>query len=205
MVETKGRVLHWTRGYDLLAWLLTFGREPAFREKILDLAELGAGQSALDVGSGTGTLAIRAKARVGASGYVCGIDASTEMIANARKKARRARADVDFQNAVVEALPFPNTRFNVVFSTLMLHHLPRPARVACAREARRVLLPGGRFVVVDFALSQRERPSLLDHFHRHGHVKPQEIVALLRETGFEVISSGRTGVRDLHFVVGRVP
>jgi demethylmenaquinone methyltransferase/2-methoxy-6-polyprenyl-1,4-benzoquinol methylase/phosphoethanolamine N-methyltransferase len=65
----------------------------------------------------TGSLALAAKRRVGATGEVVGIDASAEMIARATSKARRARVDVRFQNAVAEALPFPDARFDTVLST----------------------------------------------------------------------------------------
>ena len=203
--RTTGRVLHRTRVYDLLAWLMTFGRETAFRDTILDLAALAPGESVLDVGSGTGTLAIRAKQRVGTGGFVCGIDASAEMVAAARTKAKKARADLVFENAIVEALPFPDARFDAVFSTLMMHHLPRPARAQCVSEMRRVRKPGGRVVVVDFGSAQSERRTLLDHFHRHGHVKPEELVKLLEDAGFSITSSGPIGIRDLQFVTATAP
>src|SRR5262245_59218982 len=154
---TLGQVLHGARWYDLLAWLMMAGREPAFRETVIDLARLAPGEAVLDVGCGTGTLAIRAKRRVGATGVVCGVDASPQMVARARKKAHNAGVEVAFDEAVVEALPFSDGRFDAVLSTLMLHHLPRAAREQCAREMRRVLTQGGRAVVVDFGESGRSR------------------------------------------------
>ena len=90
-LATKGLVMHSTaRYYDLLTWLLTLGRERAFRDRLVDLARLAPGESVLDAGCGTGTLAIAAKRRVGPSGAVHGIDASPEMIARARRKAAKA-------------------------------------------------------------------------------------------------------------------
>src|SRR4051812_9706934 len=77
---TKGRVLHSAAGYDALVWLLSLGRERAFRERLVRLSQLRAGQSVLDIGCGTGSLAIAAKRVVGPSGTVDGIDASPEMI-----------------------------------------------------------------------------------------------------------------------------
>src|SRR5690348_10193613 len=74
--STTGRVLHSAALYDLLLWLVTLGRERGFREKVLRLAHLEPGQSVLDVGCGTGTLAIAAKRHVGPTGRVHGIDAS---------------------------------------------------------------------------------------------------------------------------------
>lgn len=198
---TKGLVLHSeARYYDLLAWLLTLGRERAFRERLVNLAALSSGEVVLDMGCGTGTLAITAKRRVGPSGSVTGIDASPEMIARASRKAMNAREDVRFQTAIVEALPFPDASFDVVFSTLMLHHLPRPVREQCAREMRRVLRPNGRVLAVDFVTPARERKGLLAHLHRHGSMSLPEIIELLSSAGLRVTESGAVGVSDVHFV-----
>jgi ubiquinone/menaquinone biosynthesis C-methylase UbiE len=203
---TTGVVLHSTaRYYDVLAWLLTLGRERAFRERLVDLARLAPGEAVLDVGCGTGTLAIAAKRRVGPGGAVHGIDASPEMIARATRKATRAGADVVFQTEIVEALPFPDAHFHAVLSTLMLHHLPRPARQRCAREMRRVTRPGGRVLVVDFAKPARERRGLLEHFHHRGHVALGDIVRVLSEAGLSVVESGPVGVRDLQFALATAP
>jgi ubiquinone/menaquinone biosynthesis C-methylase UbiE len=124
--QTTGRVLHWAARYDLLVWLLTHGRPGAFREKLAGLARLVPGESVLDIGYGTGSLAIVAKQMVGATGEVFGIDASPEMIARATRKGAHTGTAVSFTTAVAESLPFPDDRFDVVLSTLMLHHLPRP-------------------------------------------------------------------------------
>ena len=88
---TKGAVMRSSaRFYDLMVWLLTFGRERAFRERLVELARVQLGESVLDVGCGTGSLAIAAKRRVGPTGIVHGIDASPEMIARATRKATKA-------------------------------------------------------------------------------------------------------------------
>lgn len=203
--STTGRVLHSPVLYDLVAWLFMRGREQAFRERTLDLARLRAGESVLDVGCGTGTLALAAKARVGLSGNVCGIDASPEMIARAQRKAEKAGAQVVFQNAVIEALPFPNAHFDVVLSTLMLHHLPRPARAQGAREVRRVLTPGGRVLAVDFGAGAGDQQGLLAHFHRHGHVALRDMIDVLREAGLNPVESGAVGIKNLQFVLAAAP
>ena len=198
---TTGRIIHWATGYDVLAWLLMGGRERAFREKLVGIARLKPGDSVLDVGCGTGTVAMVAKRQVGATGVVHGIDPSPEMIARAKKKAARAAADVTFAEAIVEALPYPDARFDVVLSTLMLHHLPRSARHACAREIRRVLKPGGRVLVVDFGPTPHGKKSLIGHFHRHGHVDLHGIIAVLAEAGLHVTESGAVGTRNLYFAL----
>jgi ubiquinone/menaquinone biosynthesis C-methylase UbiE len=196
---TLGRVLHWAAGYDLLVWLLTRRSDRAFREQLASFAHLSANESVLDIGCGTGTLAIVAKGQVGATGKVFGIDASPAMIARAAAKAARAGIDVCFKNALAEALPFPEGQFDVVLSTLMLHHLPGNVRQQCAREIRRVLKPQGRALVVDFAHAQ-PKSGFLAHFHRHGHVDPQDVVALLEEADLRCVESGSVGISSLHFV-----
>ena len=203
--STTGLLLHGAARYDLLVWLVTLGRERVFREKVLRLARLKPGESMLDVGCGTGTLAIAAKRHVGPKGTVYGIDASTEMIARASKKARKAGVEVVFQNGLAEALPFPDAQFDAVLSTVMLHHLPPKARQQCACETRRVLKPGGRVLAVDFGAAQEKR-SLLTHIHRrHGHVSLPNIIAMLREAGLNSVESGAVGIRDLQFVLATAP
>src|SRR5215469_14664152 len=102
---THGLVLHSAARYDLLAWLLTHGRERELREAIIRLAELQTGNDVLDIGCGTGTLAIAATRHVGTMGAVTGIDASPPMIARASRKAKKASAPATFQVAVAANLP----------------------------------------------------------------------------------------------------
>ena len=196
---THGLVLNWAARYDLLAWLLTHGRERELREAIIRLGHLETGNNVLDIGCGTGTLAIAASRHVGTTGAVTGIDASRPMIARANRKAGKARARVTFQVAVAENLPFPDRRFDVVFSTLMLHHLPRKTRQQCAGEIKRVLKAGGCVVAVDFGRAKRR--GVLAHFHRHGHVEVEDIVKLFVDAGLRPTRMGPVGMNDLNFVV----
>jgi len=200
--RTHGMVLHWAERYDLLAWLLTHGRERELREVIIRLAGLETGNDVLDIGCGTGTLAIAAARHVGTTGAVTGIDASPAMIGRASRKAQKAGVRATFEVAVAENLPFQDRRFDVVFSTLMLHHLPRKTRQACAREIRRVLKNDGCVVAVDFGRVKRR--GLLADFHQHGHVEVEDIAKLLVDAGLTPIRSGPLGMNDLNFVVADV-
>jgi ubiquinone/menaquinone biosynthesis C-methylase UbiE len=199
-VGKVGLLLHNAMFYDLTVWLMTFGRERRLREEMLVRAKVHEGDAILDVGCGTGSLAIAAKRRVGSTGRVCAIDASAEMLARAESKARKAGETVEFKQAAVQALPFPDGHFDCVFATVMLHHLSRKARAECAAEVLRVLKPGGRFLAVEFGASS-DRHGLLQHFHRHGHVPLGEIVLLLERAGFEIDQHGPADFPNLHFVL----
>lgn len=132
-----GILLHAPRAYDLQVWLATRGRERWLRDAILARARLAPGEAVLDVGCGTGTLAIAAARIAGDAGAVSGVDPSPEMLTAARAKAARPGLRVQFEAGAAQALPFPDGRFDLVTSTLMLHHLPRAAQQAALSEARR--------------------------------------------------------------------
>lgn len=219
--EPAGRSGHPTRGivldrgwrYDLKVWFVdTFvlrGKLKDLRRKVLDLAELDAGQAMLDVGCGTGTLAIDAAARVGAAGRVAGIDPAPRQIARARARAKRAGLAIDFEVAVIEALPFPNGSFDTVTSTLMMHHLPEDLKRQGLSEVLRVLRPGGRLVVADFKRSEHDHR---DARHGSGHAGIEDQPDLMRSAGFTEILGEELPLPRTHrrfagaaIVVGRKP
>ncbi len=202
---TSGIVLHSPVFYDFIVRLAFFGKEKEFRQKVLRIVRLQSGDCVLDVGCGTGTLAIAAKIKVGATGRVYGLDASLEMLARADKKARKANVEVVFKTGVVENIPFPNAQFDAVLSTVMLHHLPLQARRESVREMRRIAKPGGRVLIVDFDGTQK-RHGFVAQIHRgHGHVSVQDLIALMNEAGLVVVDSGAVGFRDLKFVLAEAP
>jgi ubiquinone/menaquinone biosynthesis C-methylase UbiE len=200
-VNSNRAVVRWAARYDLLIWFLTLGRERRFREKLLVPARLKAGESVLDVGCGTGSLAIAAKRQVGASGPVQGIDPSPEMIARARHKAEKAKLDISFSHGSAESLVFSDGQFDVVLSTVMLHHLRRDARAVAVAEMKRVLKPGGRLLVVDFGGARNGKGPLM-HFHRHGHVAPEALAELVSGAGLRVVETGPVGMWSLTYVLG---
>jgi ubiquinone/menaquinone biosynthesis C-methylase UbiE len=184
---TKGLVINMGWRYDLFEWvvdpLLFRGQLRALWRRTIALARLQEGEQALDVGCGTGTLAVAAARRAGASGRVVGIDPSAQQIARARTKAARVHAPIDFQIAVIEELPFSDRTFDVVFSTLMMHHLPAPLKRQGLSEIARVLKPGGRLVIGDFVRKQ-ERTGRAAHFHAGGS-SLVELSRLLADSSFE--------------------
>jgi demethylmenaquinone methyltransferase/2-methoxy-6-polyprenyl-1,4-benzoquinol methylase/phosphoethanolamine N-methyltransferase len=161
----------------------------------------------LDVGCGTGTLALAIQGQVGPQGEVHGIDAGPEMIAVARRKAGKAGVDLDFQVGLIEEIPFPNDQFDVVVSSLMIHHLPGDdLKRRGFTEIHRVLKPGGRLLVVDF-----EPPThgllklLMSHAlgHRMMENDVRRLPAMVEAAGFTEVQVGRTSHRLLSFVRGR--
>lgn len=200
-----GALIHAAGRYDLTVWFATFGRERALRETLLRLARVEPGETVLDVGCGTGTLAIAAARRLGPAGLVCAVDASPEMLARARSKARKAGVQLDVRQAPAQALPFEDGRFDLVTSTVMLHHLPAKARAEAIGEMARVVKPGGRVFVADFGTPSSRKHGFLSRLHRHGAVKFDQILGLLAEAGLEVIDRGGVGLRDIHFALAVRP
>src|SRR5882724_1248484 len=144
--------------YDLMTqWFVMHGKEQTFRRMIADLAQLQPGEAVLDVGCGTGTLALVAKKRVGEMGRVCGIDPSSQLLVGARRKAKRAVLPIDFQPGGIEQIPFSNQSFDVVLSTFMMHHLSDDLKRQGLSEIVRVLKPGGRLLVVDFKRPEEDQ------------------------------------------------
>src|SRR4051794_23260046 len=112
---TSGHTIRWAYAYDFIVRVLTLNRESALREETLRLAGIERGATVLDVGCGTGSLTLRAKALAGSEGQVYGIDAAPEMIATAQRKAQRRGAQgaqVTFQVGVIEALDFADGTFD---------------------------------------------------------------------------------------------
>ncbi|MDP9373631.1 MAG: methyltransferase domain-containing protein, partial [Chloroflexota bacterium] len=121
------------------------GLERAVLRPLLSLARPQAGERALDVGCGTGLL-LRLLADSEERVALAGVDLDPAMIARARRRVPEVALCV----ASATALPYPDDRFDLLTSTFVLHHLDPAGQHAALVEARRVLRPGGRLVLVDF-------------------------------------------------------
>lgn len=190
---TTGHVLHWARGYDALVWVLTLGNEGRFRQRLAELARLEGGQSVLDVGCGTGALAIAAKGFVGAGGDVTGMDPSTEMVARAKRKAARAGVEARFDVGTIETLPFSGATFDTVLSSLMLHHLSDDGLQKGIEEITRVLKPGGRFLAVDIGGTEGKRHGPFLRMGNHADFDLDKLAPALESAGLRIVDQGEVG------------
>jgi ubiquinone/menaquinone biosynthesis C-methylase UbiE len=116
------------------------------------LAEMGdlRDKKILDVGSGTGTMAILVK-QAHPSAEMVGVDGDPQILEIARSKAHKFGIEILFDRGMSFDLPYQNESFDVVLTSMMLHHLTRDDKQTTAREMYRVLRPGGQLFGADFA------------------------------------------------------
>jgi demethylmenaquinone methyltransferase/2-methoxy-6-polyprenyl-1,4-benzoquinol methylase/phosphoethanolamine N-methyltransferase len=202
--DTQGRTIRWADHYDLVVKLLTLGKENNIRRETIQRAAIAKGETILDVGCGTGTLTLLAKAETGESGKVYGIDAASEMIAVAQQKSHQQKLDVDFQTGLIEALPFPDKTFDVVLSSMMAHHLPPDLKQRGLAEIYRVLKPGGRLVVVDIKRPETliQRLGILTLAHHELKTDVRDLMPIMDRIGFVNKQAGNMSWGALGFVRG---
>jgi arsenite methyltransferase len=125
-----------------------------------DLAELQAGETVVDLGSGSGMDAFYAAGLVGPTGHVYGIDFTPEQLDKARRLAENeGLAHVEFREGRIEALPLDDASVDCVISNGVINLCPdKPAVFA---EAARVLKPGGRLAIADIISEQHLKDSIV--------------------------------------------
>jgi len=147
-----------TRIYDPVVRLTT--READFKRRLLHQAKLEPGQRVLDLGCGTGTLAIEAK-RAQPEAEVVGLDGDPEVLERARAKARTAGIEIRVDEGLSIDLPYEDDSFDVLLATLFFHHLTGADKRKTAHEIARVLRPGGELHVADFGRASDPLMALL--------------------------------------------
>lgn len=155
------------------------------------LAELKAGETVLDLGSGGGIDVLLSARRVGPAGKAFGLDMTDEMLALANENKRKAGAEnVEFLRGEIENIPLPENSVDVVISNCVINLSANKDRVL--KEAFRVLKPGGRFAVSDVVtrgemLPEIRRSVLLWVGCVAGALEENEYKSKLAAAGFENI------------------
>lgn len=149
--------------------------------QLADLAAVGAGQRALDVGCGTGTLTGELVARLGVRS-VAAVDPSASFVAATRERYH----GVEVRQASADDLPFPSGEFDATLAQLVVHFMEDPVRGLT--EMRRVTRPGGIIAAC-----------VWDHAGRHGPLKLFWDAARSLDPGLDD-ESRLPGTREGHLV-----
>jgi ubiquinone/menaquinone biosynthesis C-methylase UbiE len=158
----------------------------AARAVLLDQAAVRPSHRVLDIGCGTGSLVVLIK-RQYPDVEVVGLDPDPRALARARRKAQRAVLSIQLDQGFSDELPYPEAFFDRVFSSFMLHHLEAGEKETTLREVRRVLKPGARFHLLDFATPQSNSAGRLARWlhssHRLKDNSDERILSLMRQAG----------------------
>jgi SAM-dependent methyltransferase len=165
------------------------------------LAQLNAGETVLDLGSGGGIDVLLSARRVGPTGKAYGLDMTDDMLALARENQKRSGlSNAEFLKGEIENIPLPDNSVDVIISNCVINLSANKDRVL--EEAFRVLKPGGRFAVSDVVV----RGEVPDEIRKSmllwvgciaGALGDQEYVAKLARAGFEGIEIEPTRVYSL--------
>ncbi len=162
------------------------------------LAELRAGETVLDLGSGGGIDVLLSAKRVGPSGKAYGLDMTNEMLALARENQKKAGVDnVEFLKGEIEAIPLPDDSVDAIISNCVINLSADKDRVFA--EAFRVLRPGGRFAVSDVVVRGEVPPQIRKSVELWigcvaGALEESEYRAKLEKVGFEAVDLEPTRV-----------
>ncbi|WP_438446533.1 arsenite methyltransferase [Gorillibacterium sp. sgz5001074] len=156
------------------------------------IADLKAGESVLDLGSGGGFDCFLAARQVGESGRVIGVDMTPEMVSQARKNALKGGfKNAEFRLGEIEHLPVADESIDVIISNCVINLSPDKPQVF--REAYRALKPGGRIAVSDIVTTAELPVDIKNDLNSlssciSGASSIQELEKALQESGFSQIN-----------------
>lgn len=201
--DTPGKLVRHRR-YDLVGTLFFGGRRRHVFTQLAAASGARPGDRVLDVGCGTGYFTRLMAKAVAPDGTVHGIDPSRQAIAQARRITRLANCS--FAAGVAEALDAPDGSYDVVVTSLTIHHLPEDLRPQAIAETFRVLRPGGSVLIADSRppATRIGRRLLGRHSPAMANNPVDTIATMVRDAGFQQVRS-----RDLrpwmHYVQALKP
>ena len=177
-----------TRYFD--AVLATTLKEEKFKSLLVEQANLRPGDRVLDVGCGTGTLALLLKKAV-PEAHVVGVDADSAALEIARRKATEAEVEIEFHQALAWDAPFEPKSFERVVSSLVLHHLRDRDKLRTLQRVLAWLRPNGELHIADWGKAQNALMrvafvgvQLLDGFETTTENVRRGLVPVLQDAGF---------------------
>jgi ubiquinone/menaquinone biosynthesis C-methylase UbiE len=179
-------------GYDALTpfydrLIAASMREQEFKRELIRQINLQLGDRILDLGCGTATLLMMLKT-VEPAAEVIGLDADEKVLAIAQRKIQAAGLDIQLDQGMAYQIPYPESNFNQVISSLVIHHLTLDNKRRAFKEVYRVLQPGGQFHIADFGcprhLWARLINPIMKGFEETRENFAGELPALLSEAGF---------------------
>jgi demethylmenaquinone methyltransferase/2-methoxy-6-polyprenyl-1,4-benzoquinol methylase len=162
--------------YDVLNRLLSLGTDLSWRRRAVELARLGEGGRALDVGTGTGDFALALLARSPRSATVTGVDISAGMLRVANRRASHAGLGTRYERLIasVESLPFADGAFDVAMAGFVIRNVGNIPRGL--HEIRRVLRSAGRAVILD--LHTPRNPTIRRLYRAYSFISPRLAAAV---------------------------
>jgi ubiquinone/menaquinone biosynthesis C-methylase UbiE len=176
--------------YDPFTWLLGV---PRIHRRLVELAAIEPGHRVLEIGCGTGNLALRAQ-RMHPDAELVGVDPDPLALARARRKAGRSGRTVRFDQGKAGELPYPDESIDRVLSAFMFHHLDDAEKRRALAEIRRVLRPAGQLHRVDIA--GHHHGPFGHRMQRNEHLRDnagEGIPDRMREAGLTDVRTGERG------------
>ncbi|WKZ52595.1 MAG: class I SAM-dependent methyltransferase [Anaerolineales bacterium] len=147
--------------YDpLLKWVM---REEAFKRKLVQQANIQPQMRVLDLGCGTGTLTLMLK-HAYPEAQITGLDGDPQVLDIARDKSRGT--DIKWDEGLASSLPYPDSTFDRVVTSLVVHHLITDDKRRAFKEVYRVLKPQGELYVLDFGAPHSSLTRFMTNYMR---------------------------------------